>query len=440
MFYDTRREISSYKNYMKPICNAIIEPVFIREVERDVEDDRENEIENLFTEFLTDVDNCGTPMQDFSQLVISTAVRAGVSFVVMDNFSQGDQPQTYKEALEKRAYPYVFQRKAQCVEKFRLSKFGKLDMIMFRERRLYEIKNGVEYYKEYAVEYDNENITVYLIDNGVYTVVDMMSHGLDVIPVIPVYTVPRREPNQLLVDPPMYDLAKMCWSIYNKDSEIRDLERANGFSVLCIQSAKAGNFSVGPNNVLIISPDVTNMPQYISPNPSVLSTLLENNKDLREELYRVAEQTGVIGVQSAKSGIAKEWDFRAQESLLKIVSKAATTLEYAISDMFKLYTKESYNYTVHYPYEFAPDADYNKLDMYRTAIKELSPPDEMKKLLLDKSAHILFSDESEETMQKVLDDIYKEPEPEPEAPATMTEAITDIELPPEDLEVKEDIV
>lgn len=405
LFYNTRKQISSYKNYVKPILRALVEPVFTEEAPRTLTNKNGTPITSptMWGGFLENVDNAGTAMQDFAEKMIGAVRRHGVSFVVMDNFPEELQPAAVEQAISTRTYPYVYQKFAWEVEGYSVDKFGHIREITFRIEDAEENDDVIKQYRKWTDEYSvvlrrNERTGVYE-EHG-----SRLFHNLGVVPVIAIYSSLKEDLSEVLVDPPLYDLARLNHMLYNRDSEIRDLERAQAFSILVIQADQAGDYTISPYNAIIISTQSTIPPQFISPNPEILTALRENNEALREDLFRIAEQSGVVGVASAKSGIAIQWDFYAHESQLKKTAKLATDMEHSIATLFQLYTGEQFEYTVEYPSDFQPGNVLSVVDTFKK-ILDLGIPEKFKAVLFEKLARIVMSDMDPVRLQEVVDDI-----------------------------------
>jgi hypothetical protein len=309
MFYDSRRDLAFYKNFVKPIIRAMIEPVFSKEAARTVEPTN-----NKFQEFIADCDNAGTSLQSFMEDALITARLHGVVFIVVENFPMEEQPETEEAVVEARLFPYIYQRTARQVEKYQLDKFGGLLSITFREADVIVVKNGAEVVESRYLKWTSTYSEEYTLnEKNEITVITKNEHNLGVLPVIPIFTMRRKDKNSLLIDPPLYDLAKLNLTIFNKDSEIREIERSQGFSLLYVQSDTQGNLTIGSNNVLFVPMAATIPPGFASPNPAIQTNLMLNATSVREDLFRLAEQNGVIGVQQAKSGLALSWEFFAHE-------------------------------------------------------------------------------------------------------------------------------
>ena len=408
--YTNRRDGSFYRNFVKPIVDAMIVPVFGKTATRKVEPDT-----SLFSEFLENCDNCGMPLQKFTQGVCTTSRMHGVSFIIMDNLPQDQLPATQVEAEEQRAYPYVYERRANEVVAYKLDLFGKILSITFKDTPVNVTSDKGETTQEerwrrwttMTVEVLRKN------DSDEYEVVTTHTHGLGVIPVVVLYSTRKLNYTDLLVDPPLYDLATVALALFNKDSEIRSQERSQGFSVFFCQADKPGNLTIGDKNVLFVPMGATLAPGYASPDPAILQGLVANGKELMESLYRLAQQHGVTGVTD-ESGIAKAWDFQAHEAVLKQSVDMAEWVEEQLSWLFGLYTGETFEYTVEYQRSFQP---FNKIREVETYIKILSIPniaEAIKDKMTEKMVRMMLSEEPQEAVDELIEEVKASEEAKPE--------------------------
>ena len=415
MFYDSRRQLAFYKNFVKPIVRAMIEPVFSDPVPRTITTEGGAILENtMFGDFLENADNTGSSMQQITEQVVRNARLHGISFLVMDNFGEERQPRLLSEARQQRIFPYVYIRKPYHVLAYKANRFGGLLSITFEDLpELVSKEEGKDRKVERrARELTAEEIITYRIDdNDKWEELSRVSHPLKRIPVIVVYSVKMQGADKLLPDPPLYDLATVNHAIYNKDSEIRYQERAQGFAVFYVQTENTGNLTIGEKNVLFVSMDASMPPGFASPDPSILGGLVENNDKLREDLFRIAEQNGVTGVQSAKSGVAIQWDFFAHESVLKKSSSMAVWIEQQVAEYFRLWTGEAFVYTADYPEDFQPNDKLEELKLYDIYLMMDVPP-KAKALAKAKASRLIFSDEDPTVVAAVVKEIEMQGEDE----------------------------
>ena len=224
-FYDNRRDLNFYKNYVAPIVRAKIDGVTGRKIKRTVTMNGDViESGKMVNDFLKNVDNAGIPMQPFVDDVLTVACLHGVTFVVVDNFRTGDQPPTLQEALDGRIFPYVYIKSADQVDAFKADIFGNLEWIRFVEDPVF-IKNERTKVMEKQARFSQWDDMKWHLgtknEKKEFLVLETFEHDLGKIPVIPVFTAKRIAKNNILVNPPLYDIAKINHAIYNKDSEVR---------------------------------------------------------------------------------------------------------------------------------------------------------------------------------------------------------------------------
>jgi hypothetical protein len=424
--YNSRKQLAHYKNYVRPIIRAMVEPVFSEVAPRVVNDGEGNnaEVDNMFKTFLDDVDTTGTSMQDYSHSALKVCRRHGIVFTVMDNFSSEDQPETLQQANQDRIMPYIYMKQADEVEDYLTDRFGNLEWIIFKESPEI-IKGKKELRWRRWTKTTSEVLTRNKVDNS-FVSIDVKDHNLGIVPVIKTYSdIPERK-DTLLVDPPLYDIARLNYVIYNQSAEIRDQERAQAFSVFYAQGLPDGDTVLGTSNFINLDYQVTIAPGYASPDFNIIAGLVDNQEQIRKDLFLIAEQAGVIGVENSESGISKAYDFFAHEDTLKRTSIIATDMEYKISDLFKLYTGEEYDYTVDYPHDFAPMGLDREIDRFDKIFKMPDINPLLKSRLQEKLARVLFADEErsilDEIIQDIRDNYEKVNQPKPAIPEPIPES------------------
>jgi hypothetical protein len=162
--------------------------------------------------------------------------------------------------------------------------------------------------------------------------------------------------------------------------------------------------TISEHNVLWVPLSASFAPGFISPNPAILTGLVSDMKDMVDQLYKLAEQNGVIGVKEAKSGIAKQWDFIALEGVLKKTSAIAKVAEHQIAMLFQAYTAESFEVVSEYPWEFGPISVGDEVDTF-DKIQAKATSKLFKAEIEKKMAKLMLNDMPREELNKILDDI-----------------------------------
>lgn len=406
MFYESRRANSFYKNFVKPIVTAMVAPVFNAEIDRTVADDNGNEItDKPINAFIGNCDNRGTSLHSFMEMASIKCGLHGLTFIVMDNFRE--LPMTEADVLADRKFPYIYLRTVRDLKSWKIDQWGNLKSITFEDIPVVVKSDDKEEEDKRCREWTETEVIVYRKnDEGAMEVVERYEHGLGRIPVVSMYCV-KPESGSIEVDPPLYDLARLNHAIFNKDSEVRDLERSQGFAIMYIQTDDPENFTVSNHNAIFIGKETNITPGFMSPDPRIMDGLQKNIDTLREDLFRIAEQNGVKGVQSAKSGLALQWEFTAQEALKKRTSYIAKTTEEAIVELFQVYTNTEYSYIADYPFDFQPNNFEAELKLMDNYMLLEGLPSSARALALTKVTRFLFADQEPEQVAIVIDDINR---------------------------------
>lgn len=411
MNYPKRRDLGFYKNYVRPVADARVNPVFDDPISRTVQTDKGAAIEeNLFTEFLKNVDNAGTPINQFMEVVTHEANLQGQAFIVMDDFQKTEISATEAENIKNRTFPYIYMKTKHDVRGHKLNKFGNIENITF-----YDIPVEIEDTRgrkklEPRFRFWNNQFSQLMKEETIGRKKMLISagpevpHNLGIVPVYVMYSTPRKDQMELFVESPFYELAKMNWTLYNVDSEIRELTRNQGFSILYIQTEKGGATTVGPSNYIRVPMEAKIPPGFASPESAIVENLMKYADDLVKHIFEIAEQNGVTAVKEAKSGIAKEWDFQAHGHILKKTSSMARQAEMWIAETFKLYTKTDFVYSADYKEEFQPRATKENIEMYQL-VKDDNISPESNRMASTMIVREAFSEIEPEAMKKILDEI-----------------------------------
>lgn len=394
-FYENRRETSYFVNAFAPIINAMVLPVFNQEIQRTCSND-------LYDDFIENCDSAGTPLADFLEVCITHARLFGVTFIVMDNFDEF--PQTIPETIDDRKYPYVYERMPQDIVSRETDRWGKLRSITFFERcekidgverKLFRYWDAMAWRLYYEVKSSSGEPTTITISEG--------THGLGVLPVIPIMGFSNTNSMRQLPNPPTYDLAMLTFALFNKESQVVTLEQFQAFSILCTSDYDQTSLSAGPTTFLNCGPNSKFPPQYASPNTDNIRVMVANCERLKEEIYKQAGQKGVIGIKTETSGVAKEWDFRAEEAVLKKTAKVSEETEEAIADLFAQYIGRDVGLEVVYPNSFSPTFETQRIDNSIKILRE-TPPEEIVSELWNEIV-VAFWSHDKEKARFIIDEI-----------------------------------
>lgn len=393
-FYEDRRRTAAYKNLLKPIVDAMIDPVFANEIIRTTNND-------LFEKFFNNVDNSGTSFDSFTNMVITHAKLYGFTFVVMDNFE--DTEGSIKDVVKYRRYPYMYEKTPSELYKIDIDEHGRPISIVFYDKVIKVENSKVQTYRKWNNE---ESFLFYIKKSGgndIEVIIESRTHELKSIPVIIVNYFLKNKNFSELPSPPLYNLAMLVFQLYNKETYVQELEKYQAFSILVGQGIDKKALSVGPTNFINVSDGVSNLPEYISPNTENLKVLVSNCDRLKDDIYQEAGQLGVYAVKGQQSGIAKEWDFRSEEQVLKNVSTASSKFEESVAVLFGLYINTTVTIESKYPEDFSPQYFDQRIEMLLNIIDK-QPIDDLKIEIWSEIASIIFkqtADKADEIISKI---------------------------------------
>jgi hypothetical protein len=355
-FYEKRRKTSYYVNVFKPIIDAMVTPVFTSTIER-----KDNGSEAIL-KFVENCDNAGTSLTTTIKNVITTARLCSISFVVVENFDAREISDDEKTNIQNRTFPYIYEKTAQEVHEWNCNRQGGLKSITFCDR-IEDIEGKEAIKRHYYREFDVNSWREYYIDNPVKgkenIEVETVSgiHSLGILPVIPVLNFAKTSNLKTMPLPEHYNLAYLCFALFQKESQVVVGEQYQTFSLLAVSNWGRTGMNAGATNFIDCGADAKWAPVYVAPPQEGLRTVVSNCERLKEEIKNEAKQSGVIGIKEAKSGLAKEWDFRAEETVLRDTAQAAMELEIKIIAIVEKYMKTSFGYSVRYETNYSPNAD-----------------------------------------------------------------------------------
>jgi hypothetical protein len=348
--YAERRQFSCMTNIFQTIVDATYNRVFDQPIKRETTNES-------FSEFLKNVDNSGTSIDIFMKQSVARQTRKhSTYFIIMDNFGADQMPQTESEVKNMRAFPYVYTKKPQDVYASDVDRFGNIVSITFTNGTFTD-SDGKKYqqYLEISKEYFS---SFYVKKNSQgneekINIGEPVANAIGVVPVI-VARDEQPENGQLCASPRMYGVMRVCYVIYNKDAEMREIDRRQSFSTAYFFGDAPP--SPGTGSALLLPMDAK-APGFLEPNPGIQGTNIDGAKYYQENLYRMCEQNGIVGVKSASSGVALAFEFMARDSVLSDTATICESVEKQMAYLFGLWTKQNIEYVCEYDRSYTPADD-----------------------------------------------------------------------------------
>ncbi|WP_371366279.1 hypothetical protein SRRS_07090 [Sporomusa rhizae] len=406
--YARRKALAYYLNYVAPVVNSHVNPVFRKEPEREWNDHA------LFSEFVKDADTLGTSFTRFMKRAALIAKLQAVAFIVIDNVSE--QPGNMADVLKQRALPYAYIVQRNQVKEYKTNKAGRL--IEFSYTVASETSSSdtaTDTWKwtttTWSCQYANgEEIT--------------NNHNLGRLPVIPLYSKPM-EPGKVLPQSEFYNIAKTNQRLYNLCSEIDEIIRNQAFNILIYPLPEGESdikeIIVSTENVLGWDGSLPNQPGYIVMDTGPLEQLRSERKDLIEEIYRMAELSHVTGVETKESGIAKQWDFEQANQVLTDFALNCEEAERSVAEVFGLWTNSSVDLSCKYSDDFGIVDVSAALDEVSKAL-DLQIGGKFNMEVKKKAAVVYLNDLPEDRFDAVIEHIEQQEEEQEQSDVFSTSA------------------
>lgn len=401
-YYDQRRDYSTYTNFFAPIVNSTINPCFAKPATRAILSGADTEVnDSKFLMFLADCDNRGNSFQKWMK---ENAAKYGRvhsrAFVVVDNFTADQMPDTDDEAVKGRKFPYIYIKTSIQVGRYENDEFGNLQTVSFYDRMEKIEGERRSIYKHWTAEESTEE---YLDMQGKWiTVGEPKIHGLGTLPVAVVGDAQPNDTSKLMPEPRLYGVGRMVHSIFNKDSEMRHLERVCMFPMLTVQG-NANDLAGGASSIMFYSENASQSPQWIQPDAGLMQALGTQRNNLRDDMFAMVEQLGVVAKKTAISGVALAYEFQAHSDVLDETANMCEDCERQIMAIFGEYVDwTQYKYSVQYNREYLPYDTSENIVHDSFLVDILGIPAEFKFEVIEDHLKRRFPDMEKERIDEII--------------------------------------
>ena len=349
--YVRRKNMSYFINYVKPVVDAHVNPIFKTEPMREG-------MSSTFSLFENDVDGKKTTLTRFMKKAAIRAKLHGVEFIVVDMEQvEEDRILTEKDVVDQRLYPYLYLVSPSQVTNWYTDKLGRLVSIT------YTIDNYVIDKKGNAVNKpETWTWTTTVCKKTVEGVREKNVNPVGVIPIIPLYGT-RNDSDTLIPQSDLYAIARTNHALYNACSELRERNRAQAFSLLTIPIDEDDDFDgedtpikYGTADMILYRGGTGEKPEFITP-PSDSSDIIMNEINFCiKEIYRMASLQMLTGVnQYNVSAAAKTQDNQQLYQNISELGQGLQEAEKKIATVFGRYMGEDMsNFAVVYNSQYGP--------------------------------------------------------------------------------------
>lgn len=334
--YNRRRQLAYYTNYVKPVVDAQINPIFKQDPNR-------QNTSSEYSRFINDVDGNNTTLTRFMKKAAIRAKLHGVEFIVMD-MEQIDTTKviTKKDVEDNRLYPYLYLISPSQILDWATDKFGKLIYIK------YSIENTIINDKGEKEEYtETYSWTTNICTKSSGSDIQKFNNTIGEIPVIPLYGTVNNS-SDLIPQSDIYPIARTNLAIFNATSELRERQRGQAFSVMTYPVTEdddyesgASTMQYGTSDCILYRGDSGGTPDFITPPSGPSETLLNEITFMIQQIYRMAclkDNTSIS--QYNVTGIAKEYDNQQLYQVILELAQGLQQSEYKIAHLFELYMND----------------------------------------------------------------------------------------------------
>ncbi len=349
--YVRRKNMSYFINYVKPVVDAHVNPIFKTEPMREG-------MSSTFSLFENDVDGKKTTLTRFMKKAAIRAKLHGVEFIVVDMEQvEEDRILTEKDVVDQRLYPYLYLVSPSQVTNWYTDKLGRLVSITYTIDNYVIDKNGNAVNKPETWTWTT-TVCKKTVDGDTQT----FQNSVGIIPIIPLYGA-INDSNNLIPQSDLYAIARTNHALYNACSELRERNRAQAFSLLTYPIADDDDYENGDEplkygtaDMILYRGGTGEKPEFITP-PSDSSDIIMNEINFCiKEIYRMASLQMLTGVnQYNVSAAAKTQDNQQLYQNISELGQGLQEAEKKIATVFGRYMGEDMsNFAVVYNSQYGP--------------------------------------------------------------------------------------
>ena len=347
--YQLRQQIAYYLNYVQPVVNSHVNPIFRKNPARNWPN-----ASKFWLEFINNTDLFGSDMTQFMKQSGFLAKLFGVSFIVMDNFQEAQQAKNQASAIKNRQFPYMYNITPDRVVGYTLDSFNRLTSLTYTEPledQTTAALTAVELATQGASgkaqmgastdsQYRTWTTTSWAVVNKDGAILDQGDHNLGRLPVVPLFSK-NVVPGTVIPDSEFFAIAKTNLRLYNMCSELDEILRNQAFSILTYPGKEVPALTIGVNNAIGYDGKETHFaPAFIAPPAAPAEIIMSQMDRLINEMYRMAMLTHVAGGnKEARTGAAKAWDFEVTNQVLADFATNCEKAEHGVAELFTAWTE-----------------------------------------------------------------------------------------------------
>lgn len=361
--YAMRQDLAYYINFIKPIIDSHVNPIFKSDPVRD-------NMSETFKLFLNDVDGNHTTLTRFMKKAAIRAKLHGVEFIVIDAPKiDSDVLLTKRQIEEERLYPYLYLVSPSQVTKWARDKFGRLISITYVVKN--DILDSDGNKKTISEEWTWTDTTCKKKIEGEE---EIFENTIGKIPVVPLYGV-LNATDDLIPQSDLYGIARSSFALYNLLSAISCVNRNQAFNILIYPIGEEDDYEnpeqdpihIGVTDTLLYR-NGQQEPKFISPSSKPNDMMMNEANLIIKEIFRQANLTFMNQQNiSNVSGLAKKWDnLQLFRTILDLAENLQATERFIAMLFGKYMNEDMQNYYVTY------NREYGVIDVSETLANALT--------------------------------------------------------------------
>lgn len=306
-------------------------------------------------QFWDDVDGNGTDIVDFLEYPASQARKYGTAWIVVDR----DSAPVESEQKNQSNNPYAFVVPTRNVVWWEIGWRGELLAVAYRD------VDPDDYDTGYVEDLTTAPLRIWTeqswslwqpTDGPGFILQDWGPNRLGQVPCVQVFDG-RPAPGKAFGRSNMIGIARIALDVFNRDSEMREIERRTAFPMLHVSVddiAQANKVTVGMNGV--IATDGKTAPSWLEPSLESLTKMASERQAAKDDAFVMSEMTGLLGHTNAmqtSSGFHAEVEIDKSERRIGQFAASIESAENAIGRLFLAYVGlPQAKFSVTYPRKF----------------------------------------------------------------------------------------
>jgi hypothetical protein len=308
-------------------------------------------------EFWSNVDRRGTGMTDFLEYPFAQARKYGTGWIFMDRPER--RPQNLAEDRSPEMRPYLYAVPTADVVDWQFDDDGNLTGVSVLEPSPEHVEGNVCPIRIWTLE----GWALFVPIDGAkdkkveYAVKESGPNELGRIPAVMIFNdAPAM--GKALGKSEMLDVSRAAQTVYNVDSEAREIERKCALFLAIGDKDPSkyagGRIAIGLEAAVIYDAQATTAPQWISPDLAILQRLDERRKAKKDSAYEMAHLRALNGgVVQTSSGFHAEVEFQKTERRIARHAGSLEAAEKQIANLFLLFLgQDGEDVSITYPRDF----------------------------------------------------------------------------------------